>query len=238
MKRQIKQLRKILLVNTVDESRKSMVREFALDREFRIIEATTGASVTKEMEKMVFNAIILDVKLPDTDSSELCRFMRHQGINIPIIMLSGNKIDSMKVDHEIIRCLNSGADDHVLRSIKFPLLLAKIRAHLRSHDHSLYATLAVGPFLLDTFNRKLITEKNQKIHLTRNEVGLLKFLYRSPGFVHRHVLLEEVWGYNAAMETHTLETHIYRLRRKMEINPQKPKLLLTSKNKSGYRLKH
>ena len=233
----MKQLRKILLVNADDESRKSMVKEFAIYGKFDIFEATTGASAMERLEETIFSMIIMDVKLPDTDGSKFCRFMRRENINIPIILISGNDMtaDDDTADQEVIRCLEDGADDHLFRPLGFPVLFAKIRAHLRFHERSIYAILAFGPFLLDTFRQIIVTRDNDRIYLTKNELSILKFLYWSDCPVSKGVLLQEVWGYNASMETHTLETHIYRLRRKIEDNPQQPDFLV--KETDGYHLK-
>ena len=251
MKQQMKQLRKILLVNADDETRKDMVREFANYGEFDIFETTTGTSTLEQLNETVINLIIMDVNLPDADGSELCRLMRRQNISVPIIMLSDENMnkdededeetetddeENNEADEEVIRCLDAGANDHCCRPISFSVLLARIRAHLRSHDYSLYAILAFGPYLLDTFRKKLVNKDGKRIHLTKNETNILKFLYRSTGPVSRDHLLREVWGYNPGMETHTLETHIYRLRQKMEVDSRNPNILVTTK-KEGYYLR-
>ena len=115
-------------------------------------------------------------------------------------------------------------------------LLARVRAQLRVFDNSEDAVFAIGPYVFRP-SAKLLLEpaRGRKIRLTDKESNILKFLYRAAGKpVPRQVLLNEVWGYNAAVTTHTLETHIYRLRQKIEPDPSNARLLLTAGG--GYRL--
>jgi DNA-binding response OmpR family regulator len=162
------------------------------------------------MEKVkggLFDLVILDVGLPDTDGRELCRRMRKQGVKCPILMLTGHDTDS-----DTILGLDAGANDYVTKPFKFPVLLARIRAQLRTHEQSEDAVFQLGPYTFKPAQKMLVDEKDRKIRLTEKETNILKYLYRSTtGVVARDVLLHEVWGYNAGVTTHTLETHIYRL---------------------------
>ena len=97
------------------------------------------------------------------------------------------------------------------------MLLARIRAQLRQHEQSEDAVFQLGPYSFRPAQKMLVDEADKKIRLTEKETNILKFLYRAPdGVVPRDLLLHEVWGYNAGVTTHTLETHIYRLRQKIE----------------------
>ena len=115
------------------------------------------------------------------------------------------------------------------------MLLARIRAQLRSHEQSEHAVFRVGPYEFRPAQKLLIDEKARKIRLTEKEANILKYLYRAGEKpVSREELLTQVWGYNAGVTTHTLETHIYRLRQKIEPDASGTRLLLT--DAGGYRL--
>jgi DNA-binding response OmpR family regulator len=139
-------------------------------------------------------------------------------------------------DADTIEGLESGANDYVTKPFRLGILLARLRAHLRQHEHSEDAVLQIGPYTFRQNIKMLIDEAaNKKIRLTEKETAILKYLYRaSTKPVARQILLNEVWGYNAAVTTHTLETHIYRLRQKIEPDPANARLLVTEGG--GYRL--
>ncbi|MEO1459671.1 MAG: response regulator transcription factor, partial [Pseudomonadota bacterium] len=131
--------------------------------------------------------------------------------------------------------LDSGANDYVTKPFKFPVLLARIRAQLRQHEQSEDAVFAIGPYSFRPGSKMLTDESERKIRLTEKETNILKFLYRAGGrTIDRDTLLREVWGYNAGVTTHTLETHVYRLRQKIEPDPSNARILLT--DSGGYRL--
>jgi DNA-binding response OmpR family regulator len=115
------------------------------------------------------------------------------------------------------------------KPFRLPELLARIRAQIRLYDASEDAVFTVGPYQFRPSARLLLEPiRNRKIRLTYKECSLLKCLYHAGGKpVPRPMLLDEVWGYNAVVETHTLETHVYRLRQKIEADPAKPHLLQT-----------
>jgi DNA-binding response OmpR family regulator len=174
--------------------------------------------------------IILDVELPDGDGRMFAATLRDDGVTAPIIMLTGRT-----ADQDTIMALDNGANDYVEKPFKFNVLLARIRAHLRSHEASEDAVFKVGPYDFRPGTKLLQSAAGKRVRLTDKETAILKYLYRSgPKAVSRDELLKEVWGYNAAVTTHTLETHIYRLRQKIEADAQAPKLLLTETG--GYRL--
>jgi DNA-binding response OmpR family regulator len=177
-----------------------------------------------------FDLILLDVGLPDMDGRELCRVMRKSGVKAPIVMLTGHDTDS-----DTILGLDAGANDYVTKPFKFPVLLARIRAQLRQHEQSEDAVFALGPYTFHPAQKLLLDAQNKKLRLTEKETSILKYLYRAQSaVVARDLLLHEVWGYNAGVTTHTLETHIYRLRQKIEPDPAQARLLVTESG--GYRL--
>lgn len=224
------QLRKILLVDDDDDLRDALGEQLLMTEEFDVFEAATGADALVKAKAQHYDLVILDIGLPDTDGRELCKVLRKQGVKCPILMLTGQDSDA-----DEILGLDAGADDYVTKPFRFPVLLARIRALLRSHESSEDAIFQLAHYTFKPAQKMLITEDNRKIRLTEKETSILRYLYRAGDtMVPRDTLLHEVWGYNAGVTTHTLETHIYRLRQKIEPDPTNVRLLVTESG--GYRL--
>jgi DNA-binding response OmpR family regulator len=131
--------------------------------------------------------------------------------------------------------LESGANDYVTKPFKFAVLLARIRAHLRQYEASEDAVFQIGPYTFRPGAKLLTNPKGSKLKLTEKETAILRYLYRAgQKVVGRDMLLAEVWGYNSNVTTHTLETHIYRLRQKIEADPSNARILVTEPG--GYKL--
>jgi DNA-binding response OmpR family regulator len=230
MEAQMAQLKKILLVDDDDDLREALGEQLLMTEDFDVFEAANGAEAMAQVKAGLFDLVILDVGLPDTDGRELCKVLRKQGVKAPIMMLTGHDTDA-----DTILGLDSGANDYVTKPFKFPVLLARIRAQLRTHEASEDAVFQLGPYTFKPAQKLLLTEDQKKVRLTEKETNILKYLYRATdGVVARDVLLHEVWGYNAGVTTHTLETHIYRLRQKIEPDPSQARLLVTESG--GYKL--
>ncbi len=222
--------KKILLVDDDQPLRESLCEQLELNGEFTCAEAGTGSEGLEAAKADLYEAVLLDVGLPDQDGREVCRQMRKAGVTCPIIMLTGADTDA-----DQILGLESGANDYVTKPFKFSVLMARVRAHLRSHEQSEDAVFKIGPYTFQPSAKVLIDEGGKKLRLTEKETNILKFLYRAGDkVVTRDVLLHEVWGYNAGVTTHTLETHIYRLRQKIEPDPSNASLLITESG--GYKL--
>lgn len=225
--------RPILIVDDDEALRETLAEQLSLDGEFATTEAgnIAQAEATLATPQGRFDAIILDIGLPDGDGRDLCARLRRQGIKVPIIMLTGSDEEA-----DVVRGLDSGANDYIAKPFRLNELLARLRAQLRIFENSEDAVFTIGPYTFRP-SAKLLqdVERNRRIRLTEKEAAILKFLYRS-GIkpVARQVLLNEVWGYNAGVTTHTLETHIYRLRQKIEPDPANARLLVTEGG--GYRL--
>lgn len=221
----------ILIIDDDADLREALVEQFDLEEGFAGLGA---ASASEGMEKAAdgrATAIVLDVSLPDMDGFEACRRLRAEGVKAPIILLTGA---AQEEEHQV-QGLDAGANDYVLKPFKFSVLLARIRAHLRSHEASEDAVFRIGPYNFRPSMRLLVDTAQKKIRLTDKETSILRYLYRSGEKpVGREELLREVWGYNSNVTTHTLETHVYRLRQKIEPDAQSPKLLITETG--GYRL--
>ena len=222
--------KKLLLVDDDDDLREVLGEQLAMTDDFAVSEAADAVQAMEQVKGSMYDLIILDVDLPDTDGRELCKRMRKQDVKCPIVMLTGHSTDA-----DTILGLDSGANDYVAKPFKFPVLLARLRAQLRQHEQSEDAVFQLGPYTFKPATKTLTDAKGSKIRLTEKEANILKFLYRAgDGTVPRDRLLHEVWGYNAAVTTHTLETHIYRLRQKIEPDPSNACLLVTESG--GYRL--
>jgi DNA-binding response OmpR family regulator len=223
--------KKILLVDDDDALRQSLAEQFQLHEEFSTVEAETGKKALDVVKTEYFDVIILDVGLPDLDGREVCRLMRRAGVRAPVIMLTGADSEA-----DTILGLDAGANDYVTKPFRIGVLLARVRAQLRQHEQSEDAVFTIGPYTFRPSAKLLLEpETNRKIRLTEKETSILKYLYRAGSkVVSRDVLLDEVWGYNAAITTHTLETHVYRLRQKIESDPSEAKILVTEPG--GYRL--
>ena len=221
----------ILLVDDDDLLRDTLIDQFSVHDEFAVEPiANANDAITRVKEEAHIDLMLLDVGLPDMDGREACRIMRKNGFKSPIIMLTGADSEA-----DTILGLDAGANDYVSKPFKFGVLLARVRAHLRSHEQSEDAVFKVGPYEFRPSVKMLVTQEDKKIRLTEKETSILKFLYRAGGRpVTRDILLDEVWGYNSGVTTHTLETHVYRLRQKIEPDPSNASILLTESG--GYRL--
>lgn len=220
----------ILLVDDDEELRGALAEQFGLHDGFDTIQAKNAGEAIKIAETERLDLILLDIEMPDMDGREACKLMRARGVRAPIVMLTGQDTDA-----DTILGLESGANDYVTKPFRFSVLLARVRAHLRSFEQSEDATFMLGPYEFHPAMKLLVREDERKIRLTEKETNILKYLYRAGGkSVPRDELLSEVWGYNAAVTTHTLETHVYRLRQKIEHDPSSVQILVTGPG--GYRL--
>ena len=207
-----------------------MSDQFALHDEFDSLAAESAAQGLELSKSEHIDLILLDVGLPDMDGRESCKILRKNGFKSPIIMLTGQDSDA-----DMILGLESGANDYVTKPFRFSVLLARVRAQLRQHEQSEDAVFTIGPYSFRPATKTLVNDGGSKVRLTEKETSILKYLYRAgEKVVTRDVLLHEVWGYNAGVTTHTLETHIYRLRQKIETDPSNAELLLTEMG--GYKL--
>lgn len=223
--------RKVLLVDDDEALRSTLAEQLQLHEEFETTEAGNGGEGLEAAKAQTFDLILLDVGLPDMDGRDLCRLMRKAGVKSPVIMLTAQDSDA-----DTILGLDAGANDYVTKPFKVAVLLARMRAQLRQHEQSDDAVFSIGPYAFKPAAKLMVDEgKNRKIRLTEKETAILKYLYRAGDrMVKRETLLNEVWGYNAGVTTHTLETHVYRLRQKIEPDPSRAEILVT--DTGGYRL--
>jgi DNA-binding response OmpR family regulator len=221
--------KRILLVDDDVTLRQALAEQLAAD--YGVSEADNGQAGFDSARTGHFDAIILDVGLPDGDGRDVCRRIRKAGVTCPIIMLT-----AAASEKDTIAGLDAGANDYIAKPFRLGELLARLRVQLRQHEASEDAEFAIGPYVFQPAHKLLFDQAaKKKIRLTEKEAAILRYLYRAGGKpVSREQLLGEVWGYNAGVNTHTLETHIYRLRQKMEKDPATATMLLTAAG--GYRL--
>lgn len=222
--------RKILITDDDPDLRAALAEQFALHPEFEVLQAATASQALKSIVETSPDLVLMDIGLPDLDGREAVREMRAKGFRNPIIMLTGHDSDA-----DTILGLESGANDYVNKPFRFAVLLARIRAQLRQNDASDDAQFRIGAYTFHPTSKHLVNERGNRLRLTEKETAILRYLYRAgQTVVTRDVLLREVWGYNAQVTTHTLETHIYRLRQKIEADPANAQLLVTEAG--GYKL--
>ncbi len=229
--RQMSTGKRILLVDDDPVLLEFLAEQLELHEEFRTTQVANANDALAAAKSDHFDLALLDVGLPDMDGREVCKLLRRGGFKSPILMLTGSDSDA-----DTILGLESGANDYVTKPFRLGVLLARIRAQLRQHEQSEDAVFTIGPYTFRPAAKIMLHGENgQKVRLTEKETAILKYLYRANDrAVGRDVLLNEVWGYNAGVTTHTLETHIYRLRQKMEPDPSNAIILVTEDG--GYRL--
>ena len=210
--------RHILLVDDDAVLRASLGEQLAQEGDYVVVTAANAAEARKLAREYLYAVAIIDQTLPDGAGDALARELKNQGFDAPVLLLADPG-------------LPSPAGDYIAKPFRLAYLLAKLNQHLSRHAASDDTPVAIGPYLFRP-GAKLLTAGARKVRLTEKETDILKFLYAAGATVARETLLHEVWGYNPAVTTHTLETHIYRLRKKIESGDAK--ILLTEDG--GYRL--
>jgi len=221
---------KILIIDDDAEQREALKKQLSLHEEFDAVAAQNARGGIQAAKFGLIDLVIMDVGLPDIAGHDAVRILRKNNFKAPIIMLSGRNADS-----DAILGLDSGANDYVTKPIRFGVLLARIRAQLRQHKASDDVVFTIGPYTFRPSSKLVLNHNGNKVRLTGMETSILRYLYRAGQHpVSRETLLREVWGYNSGVTTHTLETHIYRLRQKIELDAATPAILVTESR--GYKL--
>ena len=227
--------RSILIIEDDAALRATLAEQIAMEGSFTVAGAESALEATTKLAEtdVRYDAILLDVGLPDADGRDFCAKLRREGNTTPIIMLTGADAEA---EADVVRGLDAGANDYIAKPFRLPELLARLRAQFRTFDNSEAAVFTIGPYQFRPSVRLLLDpSKSRKVRLTDKECRMLKYLLRTNNVaVDRSMLLADVWGFNSSVATHTLETHIYRLRQKIEADPSSPRLLLT--DRGAYRL--
>ncbi|MGV8997646.1 MAG: response regulator transcription factor [Parvibaculaceae bacterium] len=197
---------------------------------YQCVSCIDAASAFAALAQQTFDLVLLDAGLPDMDGKSFCVKLRQDNFTVPLIMMS----DAPSED-EATGGLEAGANDYVVKPFRFAVLLAKVRGQLRAQGQGEEADFVIGPYAFRPAAKLLTGENDRKVRLTEKETNILKYLLQAgQNVVGREELLAEVWGYNSGVTTHTLETHIYRLRQKIEADPSQATILVT--DAGGYRL--
>ena len=220
---------KILLVNSDRDLSEALIYQLSLNDKYQIIESGED-NVFTQINNNSFNIVIINSQPSKLNGHNLTKKLRTGGFKNPIIMLI-TQSDASNVDNK----LTIEANEYIIKPFKYPALLKSIELQLRQFGKQKTRNIILGLMYLNQ-TPKILESKNKSIRLTEKENDILKFLYQNlKTIVSREILLHEVWGYNSKVTTHTLETHIYRLRQKIEIDPANACFLITETG--GYRLK-
>jgi DNA-binding response OmpR family regulator len=223
--------KRVLVVDDDEPLREALAGQLDMHEGYDVAQAGNGADALERARAITFDTILLDLALPDLDGREVCRILRRNGIATPVIVLTAATSDA-----DEILSLDAGANDVVTKPFRVSVLLARVRAHMRQYASSADAAFTVGPYLYKPGARLLVERANgREIALSDTENSILRLLCRAAGAaVTRQELYEQIWGFKAPLDTHTLQTHVYRLRRKIEADPGEPRILLSEHQ--GYRL--
>ncbi len=190
--------------------------------------AGDGQTALELFRENSYQLVVLDIMLPDIDGLEVCRQLRTRSSRVPILMLT-----SRTDEQDRVAGLETGADDYITKPFSFPELMARIKAQFRrieAHGEQGNGTLApveAGDIHIDTARRQ-VRVSGREVVLTAREFDLLLHFASHPGQVFsRMQLLEKVWGYHYEGYEHTVNSHINRLRAKIEENPAEPRYILT-----------
>ena len=203
---------RILIVDDDAYLRKVLVNQLSYEGVVSLAEAVKASDAFDQVDQFKPDLILLDIQLPDGNGFDICKKLRARGFEKPIIMLTGQQEED-----DIIKGLDTGANDYIAKPMRFGELLARIRAQLRQYKSSDDVRFTHHDIEFQPASKTLTSLEDQRIVvLTEKETMILKKLFRIwPEAVSKEHLLSEVWGYQNMIATHTLETHIYRLRQKI-----------------------
>ena len=214
---------KILIVE--DQPDLAAGLEINLKKEgYGVLKAATGEDALKLVTRELPDLIILDVMLPGISGMDVCRDLRNKAIEIPIIMLTAK---SDEIDRVV--GLEIGADDYMTKPFSLRELLARVRVRLRRQppQNDVLPRYRFGHVEID-FEKYRAMVRNKAVDLTQKEFEIMRFLIRNRGnVVSRERLLDEVWGYESYPTTRTVDTHILKLRKKLEDDQANPKYILS-----------
>ena len=197
---------------------------------YHVLSATEGTKGLRMALENEIDLVVLDIKLPGTNGYDICRTLKQAKTDLPIVMLTAR---NQEVD--IIAGLDLGADDYITKPFSMSQLLARIRAILRRYRKSKeLEQFTFGNVTLD-FKKFEALVQNTPVHFSAREFAIMKYFIEHAGeVVHRHDLLDEVWGYDTFPTTRTVDNYILELRKKLEPDPAHPKHLL-SVHSVGYK---
>ena len=224
-------LKKILLIESDVDLREALCEQLRSTDQFDVFSSGDYTETVEKLRIQSYNMIVMDLHALNNDSLEACRSTYAENVKCPILLLTERDEISSSVFGQDAR-----VSDYIIKPFKFPILLARMNIQLQKYERSYDSVFTLGQYTFHPAMKILKTHDNNEIQLTEKETDILKFLYHTvEDVVPRDILLHEVWGYNNSVTTHTLETHIYRLRQKIERKPSVAELLVTEDGR--YRLK-
>ena len=221
---------KILLINNDKDLGEALVFQLTLVEKYQIIEISYENNALAQINNNFCDLIIINSQSSALKEYNLIKNLRLAGYKKPIIMLINQNSNLDIPDNQ-----NHKAYEYIIKPFRYPEILKSLETHLNRFKKSENTQYSIGNYIFKPNSKILESNKNRSIRLTEKENNILKFLYKNLGnTVSRETLLHEVWGYNSKVTTHTLETHIYRLRQKIEDNPSNACFLITEHG--GYKL--
>ena len=222
---------KILLINNDKDLGEALAFQLTLDKKYEIVETSGETSAFSQINNNFCDLVIVNSQSSALNGYNLTKSLRLAGFKKPIIMLINQNNNLDIADDQ-----NRKADEYINKPFRYPVLLKSIETQLHKFKKSENTKYSIGNYIFKPKSKILESNKKRSIRLTEKENNILKFLYKHIGnIVSRETLLHEVWGYNSKVTTHTLETHIYRLRQKIEDDPSEACFLITETG--GYKLR-
>jgi len=222
---------KILLINNDKDLGEALVFQLTLIEKYQIIETKDETSALAQINNNLCDLIIINSQSSKLKGYNLTKSLRTVAYKKPIIMLI-----NQKTDLDIPDVQGHEADEYIIKPFRYSVLLKSIETQLYKFKKSENTQYDIGNYVFKPNSKILESNENGSIRLTEKENNILKFLYKNLGnVIRRETLLHEVWGYNSKVTTHTLETHIYRLRQKIEDDPSNACFLITEPG--GYKLR-
>ena len=221
---------RLLIVDDDAYLRATLRQQLAVEGFSEIFEVGVVADLDNVLANANPDLILLDVQMPDGNGIDICQRLRRNGFAKPIVMLTAKGAED-----DIVRGLEAGANDYITKPLRLGELIARIRTQLRQFKALDDLCFEIGNLSFVPANKMLHEIGTDRMQvLTEKESAILKFLYRAfPDDVTKSQILAEVWGFQNGVSTHTLETHIYRLRQKISRLTKKQLVLTIEK---GYRL--
>ena len=221
---------KILLINNDKDLGEALVFQLTLVEKYQIIEISYENNALAQINNNFCDLVIINSQSSALKECNLTKSLRLAGYKKPIIMLI-NRNSNLDIPDD----QSHKADEYIVKPFRYPVLLKSIETQLHKFKKSENTQYNIGNYVFKPNSKILESNENRSIRLTEKENNILKFLYKNLGnFISREILLHEVWGYNSTVTTHTLETHIYRLRQKIEDDPSNACFLITEPG--GYKL--
>jgi len=223
---------KILLINNDKDLGEALAFQLSLGEKYQLIETNVETIALVQINNNFCDLVIINLQSSNLKGYNLTKNLRLTGYKKPIIILINRNSNLDNSDDR-----NLKADEYMIKPFRYPVLLKLIETQLHKFKKSENTQYNIGNYVFKPNSKILESNEGRFIRLTEKENNILNFLYKNLGnVINRETLLHEVWGYNSKVTTHTLETHIYRLRQKIEDDPSKACFLITEPG--GYKLRH